>query len=87
MRFWHWPSSWARAANALALPPTEPASAKKVFAHYMVCCPMVGGSATLDDYKREIQEAQQRGIDGVALNCRELDEKRAALQGPHASDV
>jgi glucan endo-1,3-alpha-glucosidase len=44
-------------------------AAKRVFAHYMVCCPTVGGSATLDDYKREIEEAQRRGIDGFALNC------------------
>ena len=42
---------------------------KKVFAHYMVCCPTAGGSAALDDYKREIEEAQKRGIDGFALNC------------------
>jgi glucan endo-1,3-alpha-glucosidase len=42
---------------------------KKVFAHYMVCCPTAGPSATLDDYKREIEEAQKRGIDGFALNC------------------
>jgi hypothetical protein len=43
--------------------------ARKVFAHYMVCCPTVGSSATLDDYKREIEEAQKRGVDGFALNC------------------
>lgn len=42
---------------------------KRVFAHYMVCCPTVGGGATIEDYEREIQEAQSRGIDGFALNC------------------
>ncbi|MCY3021322.1 MAG: endo-1,3-alpha-glucanase family glycosylhydrolase [Planctomycetota bacterium] len=43
--------------------------AKMVFAHYMVCIPTYGGGSKLDDYKREIQDAQQRGIDGFALNC------------------
>jgi hypothetical protein len=47
----------------------NPAPEKKVFAHYMVCCPTAGPSASLDEYKREIQEAQKRGIDGFALNC------------------
>lgn len=42
---------------------------RKVFAHYMVCCPTVGGGATLEDLKNEIREAQKRGIDGFALNC------------------
>ena len=51
---------------APASPPDRP---KKVFAHYMVCCPTAGGAATLDDYKREIVEAQKRGVDGFALNC------------------
>lgn len=50
-------------------PPARPLPVKMVFAHYMVCCPTVGGAATLDDYKREIQEAQKRGVDGFALNC------------------
>lgn len=40
-----------------------------VFAHYMVCCPTVGGGATVEDYRREIQQAQSRGLDGFALNC------------------
>lgn len=43
--------------------------AKLVFAHYMVCIPTYGGNQTLDDYKQEIRDAQQRGIDGFALNC------------------
>ncbi len=59
----------AFAQNALPAPPSMPLPVKKVFAHYMVCCPTVGGAATLDDYKREIQEAQKRGVDGFALNC------------------
>jgi hypothetical protein len=56
-------------AHAEPPPPAAPLPVKMVFAHYMVCCPTVGGAATLDDYKREIQEAQTRGIDGFALNC------------------
>lgn len=40
-----------------------------VFAHYMVCCPTVGGAATVEDYEQEIREAQARGVDGFALNC------------------
>ena len=50
------------APKALALP-------KKVFAHYMVCCPAAGGGATVEDLKKEIQAAQARGLDGFALNC------------------
>ena len=42
---------------------------KKVFAHYMVCCPAAGGGATVEDFKNEIREAQKRGLDGFALNC------------------
>ena len=38
-----------------------------VFAHYMVCFAAQG--ERVDDYKREIQEAQAAGIDGFALNC------------------
>lgn len=40
-----------------------------VFAHYMVAVPTAGGGAGIDDYKKEILEAQARGIDGFALNC------------------
>lgn len=43
--------------------------AKRVFAHYMVALPTAGGGATLEDYQQEIREAQQRGLDGFALNC------------------
>ena len=42
---------------------------KLVFAHYMVCCPTAGHDASVDDFKKEIREAQSRGIDGFALNC------------------
>ncbi len=42
---------------------------KKVFAHYMVCCPVAGGAVTVEDLKKEILDAQSRGIDGFALNC------------------
>lgn len=64
---------WSLAQNPMAQaepqPPALPLPVKKVFAHYMVCCPTVGGAATVDDYAREIQEAQKRGLDGFALNC------------------
>ncbi len=59
----------ALAAQPQPAPPARPLPVKQVFAHYMVCCPTAGGSATLEDYKREIQEAQKRGLDGFALNC------------------
>jgi len=59
--------SWAGYAqevgNREAVPP------KMVFAHYMVCCPVVGTRPTITDFKSEILEAQERGIDGFALNC------------------
>ncbi|HEY3324599.1 MAG TPA: endo-1,3-alpha-glucanase family glycosylhydrolase [Planctomycetota bacterium] len=42
---------------------------KMVFAHYMVCIPTYGGASKLEDYQREIKDAQQRGIDGFAMNC------------------
>ena len=38
-----------------------------VFAHYMVC--FAAGGERVEDYKREIKEAQAAGIDGFALNC------------------
>ena len=38
-----------------------------VFAHYMVCFAAQG--ERVDDYKREIRQAQAAGIDGFALNC------------------
>ena len=44
-------------------------SAKKVFAHYMVCIPTYGGNSKIEDYQREIRAAQAAGIDGFALNC------------------
>ncbi len=44
-------------------------SAKKVFAHYMVCIPTYGGDSKIADYQREIRAAQAAGIDGFALNC------------------
>ncbi len=48
---------------------TEPGPPKRhfVFAHYMVCFAAQG--ERVEDYKREIQEAQAAGIDGFALNC------------------
>jgi len=56
-----------RIGTALAAPGTQRTAA--VFAHYMVCCPAAGGAPTLDDFRKEITAAQNRGIDGFALNC------------------
>ncbi|MFM0238857.1 glycoside hydrolase family 71 protein [Paraburkholderia phytofirmans] len=42
---------------------------KRVFAHYMVAWPRGGPQAGIDDYIAEFRDAQQRGIDGFALNC------------------
>ncbi|AXE95223.1 glycoside hydrolase family 71 [Burkholderia sp. A27] len=42
---------------------------KRVFAHYMVAWPRGGRNAGIDDYIAEFRDAQQRGIDGFALNC------------------
>ena len=58
-----------RAAFAAPAVPKKPAVPKRVFAHYMVCCPVAGGGATVADFKNEIREAQSRGLDGFALNC------------------
>jgi glucan endo-1,3-alpha-glucosidase len=44
-------------------------AAKRVFAHYMVAWPRGGPNAGIDDYIAEFHDAQQRGIDGFALNC------------------
>ena len=59
-------------SSALTLGAEEkdaPQPVKQVFAHYMICIPTYGGSQKLEDYQREIKDAQQRGIDGFALNC------------------
>ena len=40
---------------------------RKVFAHYMVCCPSYG--STVEGMKKEILQAQSAGIDGFVLNC------------------
>lgn len=42
---------------------------RRVFAHYMVCCPMSGRDSAVDKYVDEIRLAQSRGVDGFALNC------------------
>jgi glucan endo-1,3-alpha-glucosidase len=57
------------ASHAAIAGPAESNSPKRhyVFAHYMVCFAARG--ERVDDYKREIQEAQAAGIDGFALNC------------------
>jgi hypothetical protein len=44
-------------------------SERQVFAHYMVCIPTYGGASKIEDYQREIRDAQAAGIDGFALNC------------------
>ena len=56
---------------ALVLPvhgEDQPIVPKMVFAHYMVCCPAAGLTASVDDIKKEIGIAQSNGIDGFALN-------------------
>lgn len=55
-------------SSAIAAPPERPLPVKKVFAHYMVCCPTAGGTSSVEDFKQEIREAQSRGIDGFVLN-------------------
>jgi glucan endo-1,3-alpha-glucosidase len=57
------------AALALLVPAAGPprAEPKYVFAHYMVCFATYGEG--VENYKREIREAQAAGIDGFALNC------------------
>jgi hypothetical protein len=52
-----------------AAQPAADRPTKQVFAHYMVCCPAAGGGATVEDYARDIRAAQERGLDGFALNC------------------
>jgi len=54
---------------AAQAPPKAHGVPKRVFAHYMVCCPVAGGAVTVEDLKNEIREAQVRGLDGFALNC------------------
>ena len=49
--------------------PKAPGLPKKVFAHYMVCCPTAGSQATVEELKKEIAAAQSHGLDGFALNC------------------
>lgn len=51
--------------RSLAVPKYSkaPPRPKKVFAHYMVCCPVKGGAVTVEDLKNEIREAQARGLD------------------------
>jgi hypothetical protein len=56
---------------ALLLSPAAaqiPAVPKLVFAHYMVCCPRYGQDAKVAQFEQEISYAQQRKLDGFALN-------------------
>ncbi|MGH8018930.1 MAG: endo-1,3-alpha-glucanase family glycosylhydrolase [Opitutaceae bacterium] len=57
---------------------------RRVFAHYMVCCPAAGADASVEDFEKEILAAQSRGIDGFALNAggwqRESAYKAAVLK-------
>lgn len=49
---------------------TAPVSSPRlVFAHYMATLSPAGPGAIVDDYEKEIREAQSRGIDGFAINC------------------
>jgi len=61
-------------------PPSQPLPVKQVFAHYMVCCPTVGGGATLEDYKQEIQEAQKRGYERIEIIVATLNDDPANLE-------
>lgn len=54
---------------AISERPAPAAGPHYVFAHYMVCFALYGQS--LEDFKREIQDAQAAGIDGFALNVGE----------------
>lgn len=54
-----------RSVRALA----QAAEPRRVFAHYMVCCPMAGHDGTVEEFRTEIRQAQAHGIDGFALNC------------------
>jgi glucan endo-1,3-alpha-glucosidase len=56
---------WALVTLALHAAPAP--APKRVFAHYMVCFATYGEG--VENYKREIREAQAAGIDGFALNC------------------
>jgi len=58
----------ARIKSAFAAT-SQPKEPRRVFAHYMVCCPVGGEHAPVDDYTKEIRQAQSRGVDGFALNC------------------
>lgn len=61
------------AADAVFFAPTAPAKpAKKVFAHYMLCCPSFGDS--VEALAQEIKAAQAMGLDGFALNAGEWRE-------------
>jgi hypothetical protein len=40
-----------------------------VFAHYMLCCPLSGSGAAVEDFKHEIRVARAHGVDGFALNA------------------
>lgn len=39
-----------------------------VFATYMTCCPLGGNDQTFEEYRKEIRQAQEAGIDGFALD-------------------
>lgn len=58
------PPAWMASRVSAELTPL-----KRVFAHYMVAWPRGGPDASIDDYIAEFLDAQQRGIDGFALNC------------------
>ena len=67
------------ACRPVAKSPRPPIPGKFVFAHYMVCIPTVGAGATVADYKKEIEEAQSRGIDGFVLNCGAWTDKEGGM--------
>ncbi len=63
------PALMATRVSAVSTQAAASQAAKRVFAHYMVAWPRGGPNAGIDDYIAEFHDAQQRGIDGFALNC------------------
>ncbi|RXG85987.1 endo-1,3-alpha-glucanase family glycosylhydrolase [Bradyrhizobium vignae] len=58
---------WADTTALQAGEHSHSALGRKVFAHYMACCPRFGHSSTVEQYQIEILAAQSRGIDGFSV--------------------
>ncbi len=62
-------ASLAAARAGLGFADAAPAAGqRRVFAHYMVCCPMAGLDSDPPDFVPEMRQAQAQGIDAFALN-------------------